>query len=700
MYRTQPKLAEITSFFRLIKCIFSLSLKLYSSFQVKRARETKHRLNRSLLHESLSSSSLTQMSLSKRSTPFQLTPTGSTRDLKQRVIICLNKLSDRDTYTLATTELEQIARSLSHDSFSPFLTCIYNTDPTQKSSVRKQCARLLGFLSKTHGDSLSPHLSKMLSYIVKRLRDSDSAVRSACIEAVAAMSAQITKPPFSVFLKPLSDAILLEQDLNSQIGSALCLASAIVASADPEPAQLSRLLPRLLKLLRSESFKAKPALLSLIGSIVESSVVLSESLLENLVNCMMEFLSSEDWATRKGASEALEKLALAKRNVLLEFKSACLISFEARKFDKVKAVRDAMNRMLEVWKDVPDVSDEVSPLSLSRSCSKENASYGRYPNKKTTVRTFDSPQTNLMRAPTDRQRSPLKSRENKSSSALLRKLDNKKPTTLKFEIGRPHTPPSAEVGDSDLHRKDERASESGDNENNRRQKPETKRALFDNKAHRFGGSRSGSRVVPVHKEEIIESTVLVSNTIEEVYVNQKNSEDLSLIRTQLGQIENQQSSLLDLLQRFMGSSQTGMQSLETRVHGLELALDEICYDLAISTGRMSNADTTRNSCCMIPGADFLSSKFWRRTEGAYSASNCVSSGNPPSLTAMRNITDRDGQGRRFRFQGGSGGLVVNPLADTTGDSREVSVVHMNKMPRETIHGSETNNLRSVRLMRH
>ncbi|KAF6141114.1 hypothetical protein GIB67_006559 [Kingdonia uniflora] len=140
----------------------------------------------------------------------------------------------------------------------------------------------------------------------------------------------------------------------------------------------------------------------------------------------------------------------------------------------------------------------------------------------------------------------------------------------------------------------------------------------------------------------MKSTILVTNTIKEVYVNQKNNEDLSLIQTQLGQIENLQSNLLDLLQRFMGSSQTGMQSLETRVHDLELALDEICYDLAISTGRMSNANTTGNSCCMIPGTDILSSNFWRRTEGAYSVSNYVSSGNPPSLTTMRNITDRNG----------------------------------------------------------
>ena len=35
-----------------------------------------------------------------------------------------------------------------------------------------------------------------------------------------------------------------------------------------------------------------------------------------------------------------------------------------------------------------------------------------------------------------------------------------------------------------------------------------------------------------------------------------------------------------------------MHSLETRVHGLELALDEISYDLAVYSGRMTNAVPT------------------------------------------------------------------------------------------------------------
>lgn len=70
----------------------------------------------------------------------------------------------------------------------------------------------------------------------------------------------------------------------------------------------------------------------------------------------------------------------------------------------------------------------------------------------------------------------------------------------------------------------------------------------EGKMHKFGGLKSGSRVVPFNDDENHSLDVVVSTAAEEVYENQKDAEDMSLIREQLLQIENQQSSLLDLLQ--------------------------------------------------------------------------------------------------------------------------------------------------------
>ena len=154
----------------------------------------------------------------------------------------------------------------------------------------------------------------MLSNITKRLRDPDSAVRSACQSAVASLSCHVTRAPFSAaFSKPLSEALFTEQDVHSQIGAALCLAAAIDAEADPEPARLAKLLPKFERLLKSDSFKAKPALLTLIGSVIGSGGVSGQVALKNLVPCLVNFLSSDDWAARKAAAESLAKLAVAER---------------------------------------------------------------------------------------------------------------------------------------------------------------------------------------------------------------------------------------------------------------------------------------------------------------------------------------------------------------------------------------------------
>lgn len=116
---------------------------------------------------------------------------------------------------------------------------------------------------------------------------------------------------------------------------------------------------------------------------------------------------------------------------------------------------------------------------------------------------------------------------------------------------------------------------------------------------------------------------------------------------------------------FMGSSQNGMRSLETRVQSLEVALDEISHDLALSTGRMANTHNAGNACFKLPGAEFLSSKLWRRTEGRYPTSRFSTISTRP-LASTRNMTDKEAadssqsESRRFGIKGG---FVVNPLAE-------------------------------------
>lgn len=102
----------------------------------------------------------------------------------------------------------------------------------------------------------------------------------------------------------------------------------------------------------------------------------------------------------------------------------------------------------------------------------------------------------------------------------------------------------------------------------------------------------------------------------------------------------------------MGKSENGMNSLETRVHGLEMALDEISRDLALSSGRMSNSEPDVKTCCI------LSPKFWRRHDGGRYSSRFSVSHAPNSSEESR--TSHKWERQKFGLQGG---FVTNPLAE-------------------------------------
>lgn len=174
------------------------------------------------------------------------------------------------------------------------------------------------------------------------------------------------------------------------------------------------------------------------------------------------------------------------------------------------------------------------------------------PKPKKTVPTNRSPPSNDSIVTPPKRESPPKSNDRNSSAAMIRKVDHKKPSGWKIEVAVPNSLSLKVACEDDIKRSDFERLESGENENSGNSKPETKRVLFgkirDEKVHKFGGLRSGSRVVPFQDDQDADLGDVVSNTVEEVDENSKEAEEVSLIREQLLQIENQQSNLLELLQ--------------------------------------------------------------------------------------------------------------------------------------------------------
>ncbi|KAJ0459162.1 putative MT-associated protein TORTIFOLIA1/SPIRAL2 [Helianthus annuus] len=482
----------------------------------------------------------------------------STREFKHRLLTCLNKLSDRDTHSAAASELQTIAKTLTPDQISPFLSSISATDSSDKSPI----------------------------------------------------------------------------------GAALCLAAAVDGAPDPEPVYLRRMLVRIEKLLKVDSFKAKAALLTVLGSVIGvGGVVSSAVIVKSLVSVLVGFVvKSEDWSARKAAAEALEKLAVVERDLLLEFKSECLKTFEAKKFDKVKVVRETMNQMIEAWKAIPDEPEEegLTPAE-SHSSSKAVKVASNEIQPRTPQITNKRTALNSVSTTTATSRISLENSNKKTGPAMFRKLDRKKHAAATTAV-HPASPLSVD--------------------DNKFARPETKRALFNEIVDE-----------EVHESEYqsarLSATIVESNITEDIHKSRKDSEELSLIRNHLVQIETRQANLVDLLQKFTRSSETGMRSLETRVHGLELTLDEISFDLARSTGRLSHPESTQTLCCKLPGAGLLTSKLWTKTEIQHSNTRISSS----SFAARSNMSGKNmnlescnPENRGFRRQEGGSGLIKNPLA--------------------------------------
>uniref|UniRef100_A0A0D9YY08 Uncharacterized protein n=1 Tax=Oryza glumipatula TaxID=40148 RepID=A0A0D9YY08_9ORYZ len=313
--------------------------------------------------------------------------------------------------------------------------------------------------------------------------------------------------------------------------------------------------------------------------------------------------------------------------------------FEARRFDKVKIVRDSMNRMIEAWKEIPDVEED--------ECSSGSASDGRYPVASSTRRNSlpasRSPPPDASPS-VNKRHSSSSARNKKQSPPSYRKAGQAKNRDYKVDIAvTPDATPIKVVTEEKLLKG-----------GNVRSRLEARRMLFqdgDDRATKVAGLKAGSRVVPYEEGGNMEEISEIGGGSERFQTGYKD-EGLSEIRSQLLQIENQQSSLLDLIQKFMGKSENGMNSLETRVHGLEMALDEISRDLAASSGRTSNSEAHVNSCCI------LNPKFWRRHDASrYSSSFSVSDGRNSSEGSRTSY-----KWGRQKF-GVQGGFVTNPLAE-------------------------------------
>ncbi|KAL6507700.1 hypothetical protein OROGR_023895 [Orobanche gracilis] len=562
-------------------------------------------------------------------------------ELKQRVLLALNKLADRDTYQLGVEDLDKIIECLTPDGIAPFLSCILDTDPGMKSAVRKECIRLMGTLATSHGGLVGPHLVKMVASIVKRLKDSDSVVRDACVETVGVLASRLsssrsdTDGLFVVLVRPLFDA-LGEQNKHVQCGSALCLSQVIDNIHDPPPLVLQKMMARTVKLLKNPHFMAKPAVIELNRSIILAGGSPTHISLNAALTSIQETLKNSDWATRKAACAALGEIASCGAACLVSFRTSCIRCLESCRFDKVKPVRDTALQALLLWRNLPGTNSlEPSEAGSSVKETSYRDEYGDITSASDT--TIKGNTLTRVGRELTKKRVPLSSR--KAERSFIEKFPQSVTNVRKIEVAIPKTrnisvadnPNDESDGSSAFKRCERINSEARSSTNNgyeyvgvddkhecssvsnlftasasTKSTVTTAHCGASGDASLLKSTRTSQRfaadeisieeqryLAKVHDRRSLDSTITESASRTARECCSQTEKDMMLIRQHLLEIENKQSSLMDMLKAFTTSVMDSVSMVQLKVSNLESMVDKMAKDLVYG-GRYSDTSATKH----------------------------------------------------------------------------------------------------------
>ncbi|KAK6131740.1 hypothetical protein DH2020_034537 [Rehmannia glutinosa] len=560
-------------------------------------------------------------------------------ELKQRVVLALNKLADRDTYQLGAEELEKTVECLTPDGVAPFLSCILDTDSEKKSAVRKECIRLMGTLATFHEGLVRPHLGKMVASIVKRLKDSDSVVRDACLETVGVLASKLssrrseTDGLFVVLVRPLFE-VLGEQNKQVQSGSALCLSQVIDNIHDPPPLVLQKMLARTVKLLKNPHFMAKPAVIELNRSIIMAGGTPTHSSLNAALTSIQDSLKNSDWATRKAACAALGDIASCGAACLASFRTSCIRCIESCRFDKVKPVRDIALQALQLWRNLPGPN---TPEPSEAGSSVKETSYRDDYGDITSASDPTLKDNALMKFGSElaKKRVPLSSR--KVGRTFTEKAQQSGMNDWKIEIAIPKSRNISvaenlndESDCSSIIRRCERINSDARSSTNIgyeyvevddkheyssvsnlftesiKSKVVTAHCDASDDASLVKSTGTSQRfaadeisieeqryLAKVHDRRSLDSTITesASGTVRECC--SQTEKDMVLIRKHLSEIENKQSSLMDMLKAFSTSVMDSVSMIQFKVSNLELVVDKMAQEL-VHGGRYSDVSATKH----------------------------------------------------------------------------------------------------------
>ncbi|CAN0899970.1 Microtubule-associated protein TORTIFOLIA1 [Linum grandiflorum] len=646
-------------------------------------------------------------------------------ELKQRILTSLSKLADRDTHQIALEDLQSITNALSPETLPMLLNSLYDTlsdQSTAKPSVKKESLHLLGLVCQTHRELTLPHLTKVITHIVKRLKDSDSGVRDACRDAIGVLSGLYLREGggdgnaggsmVGLFVRPLFEA-MGEQNKVVQAGASTCMAKMIESAAAVDGgsggapvAAFQKLCPRICKLLNGQNFLAKAALLGVVASLSQVGAVAPQSL-QSLLQSIHDCLSSADWATRKAGAEALSALAIHSCSLVSEEAAdSILTALEACRFDKIKPVRDSINEALQLWKKIAGkggdgVSDDQKASSPDGEDGENRELLDKNLNARTRVESSTRGSPNGSSPTTD---SAAEAKAGSIPDKAVVILKKKAPALTDKEVNpeffhKLETRASGDVevvvsrrcvNPSSLNTEEEPESSNSESKG-RSDNPANSKSddLHFNNKYRISdrgiaGRDSRSRAFDDEfssRETTTADRAGLSKTEGPSEGSLANSRGNWLaIQRQLLQLERQQTHLMHMLQDFMGGSHDSMVTLENRVRGLERVVEDMARDLSMSSGRRGGGfslafegTSSNRSLGKYNGfSDYSNPNYNGRVPfgDRFAQSDVIARGRNPHWDFPSYGSSRNGHhGGSRRAGGGGGGSIGSPKSDHENDQQ-------------------------------
>uniref|UniRef100_A0A3B6DBU8 TOG domain-containing protein n=1 Tax=Triticum aestivum TaxID=4565 RepID=A0A3B6DBU8_WHEAT len=523
-------------------------------------------------------------------------------ELKSRVLSALAKLSDRDTHHIAVEELDRFIRSPpSPDAVPMLLHALASDTQGLASPARRESIRLLATLCAAHPDAAAPHLQKVMAHLSRRLKDtaSDSSVRDACRDAAGQLAAVYLRPlaasaageagngTVALFVKPLFE-VMGEQSKTVQSGAAACLAKT-VEGAGPGPgvlAMFGKLGSRVFKLVGGQGVQAKGSLLNVIGSLAQVGAISPQNMQQTLQS-IRDCLENSDWATRKAAADTLCVLATYSGHLIGDGAAPTIAALEACRFDKVRPVRDSVIDAVQLWKQL--TGEDTNDGKTKEATGSETKLDSPSNNEKAKGSSIAEKAAVLLK-----KRPTLTDRE--LNPDFFQKLETRTTDDLAVEVVVPRKTLQSHLQSEDDPEEVDgdpvgaaNSNGSADDEGSLTQVRAS--SSFQSVRNKWAGQRGNrnkdAKARPSDVEDRCETSAKDSAPMtipgDGPFINNKTN--WLVIQKQLSQLERQQTSLMNMLQDFMGGSHDSMVTLENRVRGLERVVEEMARDISLSSGR-------------------------------------------------------------------------------------------------------------------